>query len=124
MVTEWQIFPIFAHYSEVAMIKDFFEMTRHERRGAIVVLVTIALLLAATCFTRCHRRADVPQQADVIRQFEAELDSSTMDVSKPLPEKAASPEGKHHKASPKRSKPAHSPKPSPSSRPMEPVPQI
>ncbi len=106
------------------MIKDFFEMTRHERRGAIVVLVTIALLLAATCFTRCRHRAEVPQQADVIRQFEAELDSSTVDISKPHPEKAARPDGKHRKASPKRSKPAHSPKPSPSPRPMEPVPQI
>ena len=124
MVPKWWIFPIFAHYSEVAMIKDFFEMTRHERRGAIVVLVTIALLLAATCFTRYHRRTEVPQQADVIRQFEAELDSSAVDISKPVLEKAAGPEGKHHKASPKRSKPAHSPKPSPSSRPMEPVPQI
>lgn len=106
------------------MVKDFFEMTRHERRGAIVVLVTIALLLVATCFTRCYRRAEAPQRADVIRQFEAEADSSTVEISKPLPEKATGPKDKRHKASPKHSKPAPSPKPSPSSRPMEPVPQI
>ena len=99
-------------------------MTRHERRGAIVVLALIALLLAAICVMRYQRQADVPTDTAAIERFEAEADSSTVVVSKPSTEKVAPPKYKHPKSSPKHSKPAKSPKSSPALRRMDPVPQI
>lgn len=107
----------------VGMIKDFFDMTRHERRGTIVILVIIALSLAAMSVLRCHRPADVsPEVTNAVRQFEAEVDSSAVEVDKPSPKKSVKPEKKHRKS--KSSHPSKTPKPKPEPRRMDPVPQF
>ena len=99
-------------------VKDFFEMKRHERRGAIVVLALIALLLAATCVVRCSSESSRPVPAVDIRQFEAEADSATVIDAKPSSKKKTAPKTKRRHASPKHSKPAPAP------RRLDPVPQI
>ena len=101
-------------------IKDFFEMTRHERRGAIMVLVIIAALLVATFAVRnCHETVPPVTSVD-IRQFEAEADSSNLipPATPPKPEKSVTPKKKRRHATPK------SPKPAPAPRRLDPVPQI
>ena len=107
--------------TRVSGIKDFFEMNRRERRGTIVVLAVIALLLAATVALRCCRADAVPAAVTDIRQLEAEADS-TADVSSPSPERdkpAKSPSKKKRRPStPKK------PKPAPAPRRLDPVPQI
>lgn len=115
------IFLIFAVPRRRCMIKDFFDMTRHERRGAIVILVIIALVLAVTFVMRCHRPDDVPPAStNAVRQFEAEVDSSAVEVYKPSPKKTVKPEKKGRKS--KSPKPTNKPKPEP--RRMDPVPQF
>lgn len=96
-------------------------MKRHERRGAIVVLVLIALLLATTCVMRCHREAATPVPTEDIRQFEAEADSATISSPKPSAKKPASSKKKRRHGSSKPSKPS---KPAPAPRRLDPVPQI
>ncbi len=104
---------------EVRIMKEFFEMTRHERRGAVAILVIIALLIAVTCATRCYRPAVAPADIDSVLLFESEVDSSTVKVIKPAPKTR---KDKRSKPAKKRSKPSRSPKPSP--RRMDPVPQF
>jgi len=94
-------------------------MTRHERRGAVAILVIIALLIAVTCATRCYRPAVAPADIDSVLLFESEVDSSTVKVIKPAPKTH---KDKRSKPAKKRSKPSRSPKPSP--RRMDPVPQF
>ncbi len=106
------------YYSVAMMKRDFFEMTRHERRGAIVILAIIALLLAVTCVSRCHRPTYIMHETEEVMQFEAEVDSSTVEVAKPSPKQR---KGKRRKSAAKPSKP---PKPAPSPRRMDPVPQF
>ena len=96
-------------------------MTRHERRGAVAILVMIALLIAVTCATRCYRPAAAPTDIDSVLLFESEADSSTVEVSKPAPKTH---KDKRHKSAQKRPKPSKSPKPSPSPRRVDPVPQF
>ena len=105
----------------VGTIKEFFEMKRHERRGAIVVLALIAVLLAATCVVRCSRESVKPVPTVDIRQFEAEADSATVIDTKPSSKKKATPKTKRRHSSPKPSKPS---KPAPAPRRLDPVPQI
>ena len=101
-------------------MKELFDMTRHERRGSIVVLVLIALLLALTCVLKCNRGTTqlIQNEAVEMRQFEAEVDSTTVETPKQAPDKPASPKKKRHRATPK------PPKSSPEPRRLDPVPQI
>lgn len=96
-------------------------MKRHERRGAIVVLALIAVLLAATCVVRCDRDSVQTVPTVDISQFEAEADSTVVINTKPSSKKKATPKTKRRHSSPKPSKPA---KPAPAPRRLDPVPQI
>lgn len=111
-------------------MKDFFVMTRRERRGMILLLVVIALALVAAVAARYHHEdilGDV--NALEISQFEEEADSATIEVAKPeSPQKSTSPSAKPLRrgmAKPKKpanpQKPAN-PKPADKPRPIEPVP--
>ena len=100
------------------MIKDFFEMTRNERRGAVAILLVIALLLALTCVARCRRSDTVPTGTDAVRLFEAEVDSSAVEFPKPASKSPKKPRKSNAKPAKK------SPKPSPAPRRMDPVPQF
>lgn len=93
-------------------------MTRHERRGAIVVLVFIALLLAATCIARCNREVVPTVPSADIRQFEAESDSSVVTLPAHDRKKPTVKKKRRRHATPKPSKPAPAP------RRLDPVPQI
>ena len=101
---------------------DFFVMTRRERRGTIVVLLLIAMILISTVAVRSCR-SQVPseiQQADMV-QFESSIDSARNQVTKTAPAK------KSHATKRKSQKKKPSPRPSkPASRPqrMDPVPQF
>lgn len=104
------------------MIKDYFEMTRHERRGAVVILLIIALMLAVAYVARCHRPTSLPTENEVVRQFEAEVDTSTVEEFKTSPKKSVKPDGKRSKR--KSQKPSKKPKSTPAPRRMDPVPQF
>ena len=107
----------------MARLKEFFEMTRHERRGSIIVLALIALLLAATVAVRsCRHSAEQVQDEAVIRQFENEADTAILFAphKKTLPKPTFNDQRKSK--SKKRSRPA-APKPSHERR-LDPVPQI
>ena len=97
-------------------------MTRHERRGAVVILLIIALMLAVAYVARCHRPTGVPTATEVVKQFEAEVDSSTVEEFKTSPKKSVKPDGKRSKR--KSHKPTQKPKSTPTPRRMDPVPQF
>ncbi len=96
--------------------KDLFEMTRRERRGTIVLMALIALVLAVTAFFRyCSpsSRVDVAQPG--IEQFEQQIDSV----------KPSTPAHKSPVSTRKRHNPSRKEKRKPSGqRRLEPVPQI
>ena len=96
--------------------KDLFEVTRRERRGSIVLMALIALVLAVTAFFRyCSPspRVDVTQPG--IERFEQQIDSV-----KPL-----TPAHKSPVSTRKRHNPSRKEKGKPSGqRRLEPVPQI
>ena len=108
-------------------MKELFDMTRRERRGTIIVLALIALVLAVTVAAR-HWRTEppvtVPQEQ--LMRFDAETDSlpSSQAVR---PDKEQS---RHHPADRKpvsksgKKQDGKSGKKSPSSAPMDPVPQF
>lgn len=100
-------------------------MTRNERRGTIVVLVLIALLLAGSVAVRSCR-SSVPvieSQSNDLERFDAETD--TVLLPSESRQSKSHRDGSHrssHRQSGKKSKPS---KPSnPASRPMTPVPQF
>lgn len=106
---------------DVGTIKEYFEMSRHERRGAIVVLAIISALLVGTLAVRCNHESVDPSSAVDIRQFEVESDSAALTFPASKPKKPAASRKKHHRASPKSPK---SPKPAPAPRRLDPVPQF
>ena len=106
--------------------KDFLEMNKRQRRGAIVVLLVIAMLLLATvavrfCSTSTPREvmnADLPL-------FEAQADSALhTDSLRPAKQsrhkkhESSRPRQRKQPRSGKPSRPVHEP------RPVEPVPQF
>lgn len=103
--------------------KDFWVMTRRERRGTIVVLAVIALLLALTVMVRsCHADEPIQFQETELSVFEAEADSSVLSTPQNNnTHKRVSEKKKRHR------RPVSKPKRTPSTpqpRRIEPVPQF
>lgn len=99
-------------------------MSRRERRGAIVVMALIALLLVLTVAVRsCSGRMPEEVVSADLPQFEAQVDSAMSHEN----DKTSSTVAKK-KSSSKRKKPRphadKKPKPSPGTRPLNPVPQF
>lgn len=95
-------------------------MTRRERRGTIVVLVLLALVLAGSLATRsCHDAAYEGVDKAEIQRFERDIDSSAVIVSKPHRDKRLK-----NKKTRKRRSPSSSPKPAKQPRHIDPVPQF
>ena len=64
-------------------LKESFRMSRRERRGTIVILALIAVLLVSTQAVRsCGKDRAVPLQVTEIEQFEADADSVTFTIDK------------------------------------------
>ena len=101
--------------------KGFFKMSRRERRGTIVLLVLIALVMAGTLANRSCRDA-VPKDVKTAEMlmFESEIDSSKVTVPKSQ-KKKRSPNKKSKK---RRTPPSSSPKPNKPPRPIDPVPRF
>lgn len=102
-------------------LKQLFQMSRRERRGTIVVLAAIAILLAGTqAYRSCGKDAVTPLQATEINQFEAEADTSALTEGQ-----AKKDAKKHHpKRSGPRKKTPKSPRPEKPARRLDPVPQF
>ena len=103
--------------------KNFFAMTRRERRGTIVVLAVIAMLTVATLAQRSCRD-DVPrqaaQQAELL-EFEQLADSARLTVQ---PSKSKrGPKDRHAKRARKAKGDKHKKSPV-APRPVDPVPQF
>lgn len=102
-------------------LKQLFQMSRRERRGTIVILAVIAILLAGTQVYRSYEKdAITPLQATEINQFEAEADTAALTVGK-----ANKNAKKHHpKRSGPRRKTPKDPRPKKPARRLDPVPQF
>lgn len=104
-------------------LKDFLAMTRHERRGTIVVLVVIAVILAMTAMVRsCPSDSLDAEQVIEMQRFQNEVDTVSMTVDgqgKSRKPKA----GKKKPRRPRAKKPKHV-KPAPQPRRIDPVPQF
>lgn len=96
-------------------------MTRHERRGTIVILVLIALLLGATVMVRSCRDDTVTTTTDVQR-FQQEVDSVAK-AGKPTDAPHGKP-SKTTKSKRHRARKPERPKTPPKPRPVDPVPQF
>lgn len=103
-------------------LKELFQMSRQERRGTIVVLALIAVLLVGTLVVRsCGKdRSGYFVEQDEIEQFEAATDSVTVTVDKPLKKKNQqhAKRTKQRRSAPKKSRPKDEP------RRLDPVPQF
>ena len=108
-------------------MKGLLDMTRRERRGTIVLLVAIALMLVVAFAARCHREA-MPDDVNVaeISRFEAEVDSARVKDLKPSHPSHSSDSAKTAKKHSRRSsaKPKSKPKPAREPRPIDPVPSF
>ena len=94
-------------------------MSRRERRGTIVILVLMAVLLVSTLAVRsCGKDRAVPLQATEIEQFEADADSVTFTIDKTEKKQP------HHKKGKKQRKSPSKPRPEKTPRRLDPVPQF
>ena len=97
-------------------------MSRRERRGTIVVLALIAVLLVGTLVVRsCGKDPSVNLVSpDEIEQFEATADSVTITVEKPSKKKKRqhTKRTNQRRSDPKKSRPEDKP------RRLDPVPQF
>lgn len=103
-------------------LKELFQMSRQERRGTIVVLALIAVLLVGTLVVRsCGKdRSGYIVEPDEIEQFEVATDSVTVTVEKTLKKKKRKhiKRTKQRRSGPKKSRPEDKP------RRLDPVPQF
>ncbi len=101
------------------MKKNLLDMTRRERRGTIVLLALIAVLLLVTALVRLRKGTTPAPSATraAVEAFEAEADSAIITVDKPLRHK-----GEKKKSSKRRAE--NKPKPADKPRRLDPVPQF
>ena len=101
--------------------RKLWQMTKRERRGTIVVLVVIALLLGMALTVRYCREEPVVETAE-LQRFRSEVDTVAVPEKPTKSHKTTT--GKKrapkHKKQPKRDKP----KPSAPPRPIDPLPQF
>ena len=106
------------------MDKDFFSMTRRERRGTIVVLVIILVLLGASWAWKHTSRfpSETMKSVTEMQVFEAQADSFQSALSQPKKPRKTEEKKRdsRHKKQPRRSQP----KSPPPERRMDPVPQF
>ncbi len=105
-------------------MKDFFDMTRRERQGTILLLALISMVLMCTMAVRsCRTTSQWTVQPAEIQRFESECDSSRVpeasssrqaDAKSRQPKKPAS--KRHHAPAPDKRR--HEP------RRLDPVPQF
>ena len=108
------------HFGIEAKMKDmgFLDMTKRERRGTIIVLAVIALLMACTFAVRyCHNEPSPDLQQNEMQKYESEADTSLL-VFPAKPKKTHKSKKKTHKKHPPKSKPDNRP------RHIDPVPQF
>ena len=102
-------------------LKQLFQMSRRERRGTIVILAAVAVLLVGTqAYRSCVKDTIAPIPATGINQFETEADSTTLTVGQTKKDAK-----KHHpKRSGQHKKSPKSPRPEKPARRLDPVPQF
>ena len=103
-------------------LKELFQMSRQERRGTIVVLALIAVLLVGTLVIRScgEDRSEDFVESDEIEQFEVATDTVTVTVEKNIKKKKRqyTKRTKQRRSAPKKSRPKDEP------RRLDPVPQF
>jgi len=100
-------------------IDDFFKMTRRERRGTIVVLAALALVMAGSVVTRSCGNATVDAERLEMLEFESDVDSTAAVATKPKKNKRATGSKTRRRRSP-----STAPKPAKPPRSIDPVPQF
>ena len=101
-------------------LKQLFQMSRRERRGTIVLLALMAMLITVS-FVIGSRKEHVPQadNVDKLELFDAQTDTVKYTVEKNVREKSGKKRHATKRRAPKKSKPS-SDKP----RRLDPVPQF
>lgn len=97
------------------------QMTKRERRGTIVVLVVIALLLGMALTVRYCRDEPVVETTE-LQRFRYEVD--TVAVPEKPTKSHKTPTGKKHAPRHKKQPKPDKPKPSAPPRPIDPLPQF
>ena len=101
------------------MNKGFFDMSRRERRGTIVLLALMVVLLLVSAIVRLKKSATpAPAVQAAVEAFEAEADSIIITADKPSCHKSEKKKRSSKRPSPKKSKPSDKP------RRLDPVPQF
>ena len=101
------------------MKKGFFDMTRRERRGTIVLLSLMVVLLVVTAVVKLKKPVpQAPVARAAFEAFEAETDSVVIVADKPSRHKQVKKKRRTKHSSPKKSKPSGQP------RRLDPVPQF
>lgn len=105
-------------------MKDFFDMTRHERRGTIVLLALIAAVMVATlCMRSCTATGVKSSYTSEMQNFEDEIDSSRVTVRPSTGRRVKNEGGQRHVK--KKKKSSRNPKqPDRQPRRLDPVPQF
>lgn len=105
----------------MSSLKQLFQMSRRERRGTIVILAAITVLLVGSqVYRSCVKDTIAPLPATEINQFETETDTTTLTVG--YAKKDAK---KHHpKRSSSRRRSPKGPRPEKPARRLDPVPQF
>ena len=106
--------------------REWFVMTRHERRGAIALLVLIVLAIVSLWFVRSRTSSPTSAEVQQLRQFEARVDSLTQ-ASDSAVNKRVAKKKKGRQDTAGKSKKAKAPKPrkTPTApRRVDPVPQF
>ena len=99
--------------------KSYFEMTRRQRRGTIVVLVVIALLLALMAVLRTVKTDAVDPVAGIeLQQPDSAADSAAVKDISPQRSHKSKASGKHRRHPAKKTKPNRQP------HRLDPVPQF
>lgn len=94
-------------------------MSRRERRGNIVLLALMVMLLLVTAVVRLKKSATpAPAVQAAVEAFEAETDSVIITVDKPSHHKSEKKKRSSKRPSPQKSKPSDKP------RRLDPVPQF
>ena len=101
------------------MNKGFFDMSRRERRGTIVLLALMVVLLLVTAVVKLKKSTPpAPAVQAAVEAFEAETDSVIITAKKPSSPKQAKKRRPSKRPSPKKPKPSDQP------RRLDPVPQF
>ena len=103
--------------------REWFVMTRHERRGALALLVLLMLAVVTLWLVRSRTSALTPAEAQQLQRFEAQVDSMTVRADSAARHLKPKKEKTHKTRKNGKARKPGGKKPSSAPRRLDPVPQ-